>query len=154
MSVDHDAMHEIRQLKARYFRYLDGKDYEGLAEVFADKATIDVRGSTTADDSEASVEGLDDGVMTGQQFKQFFRSGAIAHIVTAHHGHMPEITVESPTTARAIWPFEDHIWFPEGSPHKKLQGWGHYHDEYEKIDGRWQVTAMKITRLKIEMTDW
>lgn len=148
------AIEAIKKLKASYFRFLDAKDYDGLDSIFADEAVIDVRGSTTgSDDDEPTVAGLDDGVMTGRQFKAFFRTG-ISELVTVHHGHMPEITIESPTMARAIWALEDQIWFPAGAPHRKMHGWGHYHDAYGMIDGRWQVTSMKITRIKTILEPW
>ncbi len=151
--ADWSHVEAIKKLKASYFRYLDGKDYDGLASVFTDDAVIDVRGSTTASDDEPTVAGLDDGLMTGEQFKAFFRSG-IADLVTVHHGHMPEITLTSPTTAEGIWAMEDHIWFPSTAPHRKLHGWGHYHESYRFEDGRWQISAMKITRIKVLLEDW
>ncbi len=35
------AMEEIRQTKARYFRFIDTKDRDGLASVFARDAVLD-----------------------------------------------------------------------------------------------------------------
>ena len=68
------------------------------------------------------------------------RSGVVALVrkvveraTTVHHGHMPEIEVTSPTTARAIFAMEDLIWMPEGSRPRTLHGWGHCHETYEKI---------------------
>ncbi|MFA7585486.1 MAG: nuclear transport factor 2 family protein [Novosphingobium sp.] len=148
------AIEAIKSLKSRYFRFLDTKNYDGLDAIFMDDAVIDVRGSTTASDGgDPTVAGLDDEVMTGRQFKQFFRTG-IGHLVTAHHGHMPEITLETADTARAIWAFEDHIWFPQGSPFHKMHGWGHYHDHYVRTDIGWQVSVMKITRIRTETLPW
>jgi hypothetical protein len=34
------AMEEIKQLKARYYRCMDTKDWQGLAKVFAPDATF------------------------------------------------------------------------------------------------------------------
>src|SRR3954454_4482167 len=39
-----DDLEEIRQLKARYFRMMDTKNWEGLAAVFTDDVEIDVTG--------------------------------------------------------------------------------------------------------------
>ncbi len=56
----------------------------------------------------------------------------IEPVITVHHGHMPEITLLSDTTARGIWAMEDKLWWPEGSPLVHLHGYGHYHETYEK----------------------
>jgi hypothetical protein len=40
----------------------------------------------------------------------------------------PLIEFESPTIASAIWPMEDVLHFPEGSPIRWMRGMGHYHE--------------------------
>jgi len=154
MLIERTAEQEILRLKARYFRCLDTKDIDGLDEIFMDDAIIDVRGSTTGGgEGSPSVEGLDDGIMSGRQLKSFFRS-SIADLVTVHHGHMPEIEVHSESSASGIWALEDRIWFPAGSPYKMMHGWGHYHDTYVRHEGRWRVSAMRISRLKTINEKW
>jgi hypothetical protein len=145
---------EIKLLKARYFRFLDTKDYDGLDTIFTDDAVIDVRGSTTAsDDTRPAVGGLDDGLMTGLGLKRFFRT-SIAGLVTVHHGHMPEIALLSETNATGIWALEDRIWFKPGSPSRMMHGWGHYHESYVRADRAWRISAMRISRLKTELFGW
>jgi hypothetical protein len=145
---------EIKLLKARYFRFLDTKDYDGLDTIFTDDAVIDVRGSTTAsNDTKPSVGGLDDGLMTGLGLKKFFRS-SIADLVTVHHGHMPEITLLSERTATGIWAMEDRIWFKPGSPSRVMHGWGHYHEAYVRTERTWRISAMRISRIRTELFGW
>jgi SnoaL-like domain len=80
MSDDAEA---IKQLKARYFRMMDTKGWDGLAAVFADDAEIDVSG-----------EG--GGVARGAaEFVSFLRA-RIEDAITVHHGHTPEIELTSP----------------------------------------------------------
>ena len=80
----------IRQLKARYFRTMDTKDWNGMRRMFADDVVMD----TTASGG---------GVITGaDEFMAFLRE-TLADATTVHHGHMPEIEVTSPTTANGIW---------------------------------------------------
>jgi hypothetical protein len=129
-----DDLEEIRQLKARYFRLMDTKDWDGLAEVFTEDVVIDV-----------SAEGA--GVVrTVAEYMPFLRS-AIESVVTVHHGHMPEIELTSPTTARGIWAMEDELWWPEGSPISYVHGYGHYHETYEKTNKGWRIKTLKLTRL-------
>jgi hypothetical protein len=77
---------------------------------------------------------------------------AVEPATTVHHGHMAEIDLISPTTAHGIFAMEDLIWWPVGAHHKTLHGWGHYHETYEKVDGRWLIKTLRLTRLRIEQT--
>ena len=53
----------------------------------------------------------------------------LADAVTVHHGHMPEITLTSSTTASGIWALHDEIVWPDGT---RMRGDGHYHETYER----------------------
>jgi len=129
-----DDVEAIKQLKARYFRLIDTKDWDGLVAVFTDDVEIDVSG-----------EG--GGVTRGAtEFVSFLQS-VIGNAITVHHGHTPEIAVTSPTTATGIWALEDQLWWPEGGPIDHLHGFGHYHETYEKTDAGWQIKSLTITRL-------
>ena len=129
-----DDVEAIKQLKARYFRLMDTKDWAGMRQVFADDVYID-----TTDSGGRVVEGADD-------FMAGLRT-LLADVVTVHHGHMPEIELTSATTATGIWAMEDWLKWPDG---RELHGAGHYHEEYEKIDGRWRITKMTLTRLRTD----
>ena len=129
-----DDIEAIRQLKARYFRLMDTKDWDGLAHVFADDVMIDVTGEGG---------GVTHSVA---EYIPFLRAN-IEHVITVHHGHMPEIELTSPTTAKGVWALEDQLWWPEGGPLKHMHGFGHYHETYEKTDDGWRIKTMTITRL-------
>jgi hypothetical protein len=128
----------IRQLKARYFRMMDTKDWDGLAAVFTDDVVIDMTG-----------EGA--GVTRSVAEYMPFLRDAIEPVLTVHHGHMPEITFTSATTATGIWAMEDKLWWPEGSPIKHLHGYGHYHETYEKGADGWRIKTMRLSRLHREV---
>jgi hypothetical protein len=128
----------IRQLKARYFRMMDTKDWDGLAAVFTDDVVIDMTG-----------EGA--GVTRSVAEYMPFLRAAIEPVTTVHHGHMPEITFTSDTTATGIWAMEDMLWWPEGNPIRHLHGYGHYHEDYLRTADGWRIKAMKLTRLHREV---
>jgi hypothetical protein len=129
-----DDLEAIKQLKARYFRLMDTKDWDRFAEVFADDVEVDL-----------TTQGA--GVVRGvAEYVPFLRS-VIEDVVTVHHGHMPEIELTSSTTATGIWAFEDHLWWPEGSPNRYLHGWGHYHETYSKAEAGWRIQTMRLSRL-------
>jgi hypothetical protein len=135
------AIEEIKQLKARYFRCMDTKDWDGFTAVFAPNARMDVSGEM----SDGS------GVTTGTREIAAFVRGSIDHVTSVHHGHTPEIDVMSPTNAAGVWAMEDHLWWPEGSPITTMHGYGHYHEAYEKQQGRWLITSTTLTRLRTDV---
>jgi SnoaL-like protein len=130
---------EIKQLKARYFRYMDTKQWSGWEEIFTADAVMDV-----------SEEQVGESVIKGRDKIIPFVSKVLEGVVTVHHGHMPEIEVLSETTARGIWSMEDKLRWPNGKT--TLHGYGHYHETYEKVDGRWRIKTLKLTRLRIDRT--
>jgi SnoaL-like domain len=140
-----EAIEEIKQLKARYFRCMDTKDWDGFASVFAPDARMDVTGEFSDDAADRR------GVTTGNREIAAFVRASIDEVATVHHAHTPEIDVTSSTSATGIWAMEDHLWWPEGSPISKMHGYGHYHETYEKLDGRWLITSTTLTRLRTDV---
>ena len=132
-----DDVEMIKQLKARYFRTMDTKDWAAMREVFTDDVVID-----TTDSGGAVVSGAD-------EFLEFLQ-GAIGEAVTVHHGHMPEIDVTSATTATGVWAMADVVQWPNGT---ELRGYGHYHEAYEKADGVWRIRSSKLTRLRMDFAE-
>ena len=131
-----DEIEAIRRLKARYFRSMDTKDWDGMREVFTDDVVID-----TAEAGGQVARGAD-------EFMAFLRE-ALGDAVTVHQGHMPEIDLTSETTATGIWALNDIIIWSSGM---RLDGYGHYHETYEKSDGEWRIKSSKLTRLHTDFT--
>ncbi len=129
-----DDIEAIKQLKARYFRTMDTKDWDGMRAVFTDDVVMD-----TTESGGGVVTGADD-------FMAFLRE-TLADVVTVHHGHMPEITLTSATTATGVWAMEDRLRWPDGTT---LHGFGHYHDTYEQSSGTWRIASSKLTRLHMD----
>ncbi|WP_373863621.1 nuclear transport factor 2 family protein [Nocardia vermiculata] len=71
---------------------------------------------------------------------------------SAHHGHTPEITLTSNTTATGIWAMEDQLWWTNGDVEEHLHGYGHYHEKYRKVDGKWLISYRNLTRLRVTQT--
>lgn len=66
---------------------------------------------------------------------------------TVHQVHAPpEIELTSPTTASGIWALNDVVRLAPGGVN--LAGYGHYHETYEKADGRWRIKTSTLTRLR------
>ncbi|MCK9921559.1 nuclear transport factor 2 family protein [Frankia sp. AgPm24] len=131
-----DDIEAIKQLKARYCRLLDTKDWAGYRQLLADDVVID-----TIDSGGSVVAG-------GDAFLDFLRV-ALAESVTVHQCHTPEITIVSPGSAVGIWAMEDRVRFADGA---ELSGFGHYHETYEKSDGTWRIRTSKLTRLRMDIS--
>ena len=131
------AIEDIRRLKARYFRCLDTKDWDGFRDVFAADAEMDMR-------PEAGERGL----VHGNQAIADFVRGVVGDVETVHHGHMPEIDLSSATTATGVWAMEDLLRWPAGGPFGSMHGWGHSPETYTKEGGSWRIQTLALTRLR------
>lgn len=122
----------IKQVKARYCRYLDTKDWTSWRSLFAE----DFRSDTSQAGGKIIV-GADDFVA--------FTRRSLRDNATVHQVHAPEIELTSPTTATGVWALEDVVRLAPGI---NLRGYGHYRESYAKVDGRWLITASTLTRLR------
>lgn len=130
---------EIKQLKGRYQRGVDTKDWDLLASVFAaDARSVYNGGKHTYDGRDAILEFLREGL------------GAI-EVQSMHHAHTPEIEITSETTARGTWYLEDFVLSSrpsKGAPHGTvMHGTGIYQDEYVKRDGGWLLLSTGYERI-------
>ncbi len=131
-----DDIEAIKRLKARYFRMMDTKDWAGLRDVFTEDARFD-----TTESGGTVMVGAD-------QFVGFLQD-LLGDVTTVHHGHMPEIELTGPATAVGIWALQDLLVWPNGM---RLEGYGHYHEAYEKLGDEWRIASMTLTRLHTDLT--
>lgn len=129
------SFEQIKQLKARYFRFIDTQQWDALEDVFAEDAHL-----------QWGPE--DDQVFKGRDVIVSSLAANLKGATTIHHGHMPEIELIDEDHARGIWAMNDVVDHPD----YLLVGVGHYHEEYVREDGRWKVRRMKLTRLREERT--
>ena len=139
------AIEEIKVLKARYFRCLDAKDWEGWRKlVFCANSEMLV-----PEAQPEPVIGIDRIITFVEQ--------VLRGTVTIHHGHMPEISIQSDTEASGIWAMEDVIYWPKDrlaqSRYSKLQGYGHYHERYVRESSGWRIQSLLLSRLHIVQTE-
>ena len=125
------AVEQIKQLKARYFRLMDTKQWQDWAQVFTEDAVLQWG------PEESHVFHGRDAIVNGVR-------QALREATTCHHGHMPEIEVEAEDRARGIWAMYDYV----ETPQFVLNGFGHYHEEYRRRDGAWRIHRLRLTRLR------
>ena len=153
------AIEEIKRLKARYFRCMDTKDWEGFLAVFAPDAEIDTSEAYTPRDYAGRLI-FTDGVAPPQpnpawrftSARQFVAelSKTLEGVSTVHHGHMPEIEPTSPTTAKGVWATEDLLRWPRGSLIREMHGYGHYLETYARLPDGWRIKTLKLTRVRVD----
>lgn len=135
------AIEEIRQLKAKYFIGIDTHDWElWRREVWAPDARLIVP------ELGSEVEGRD--ALIAWVARQS------ANQISVHHGHMPIIEITSQTTATGLWAMEDRIWRPRDHPAYEdgafILGFGHYHEDYVRLEVGWRIRSTLLTRLRVK----
>jgi len=148
-------LEDIKRLKARYFRMVDTHDAEGFANVFTPDGVLDLREAFTAPnmtekatDNPTPVRPI---VITGRDNILAAAKKGMDRI-SVHHGHMPEIDIQSETHATGIWSMEDIVWSGPGAKRApKMHGYGHYHEVYEKLADGWRIKSCKLTRLYLHL---
>jgi hypothetical protein len=139
------ALERIRQLKGKYCRCIDTKDWDGYRATFADAAilNVDTAVSTGGADPKPQPE-----VRGGDAIRDFV-ARLLVSATTVHHCHTPEIEILSPTTARGIWAMEDIVQMTGFH----LHAFGHYREEYVVERGDWRINSLHLTRTRIEMLE-
>jgi hypothetical protein len=133
---------QIKILKARYFRLMDFKEWDEWADLFTEDCIMD---NSTNDK------------MVGREAIKSV-GNTLAEILTVHHGHMPDIELTSPTTAKGVWAMEDRLTIPDPENSDDLNkaalmpyilwGFGYYFEDYIKCDdGKWRIKSTTLKRL-------
>ena len=125
----------ICELKARYCRLMDTKQWDAWRELFAEDYELDVS------------EGTGLPVIKGREAALDRVLSSIRDAITVHQVHTPEIRIDG-DAASGLWAMQDRVIFPNGT---SLTGYGHYHDRFRRQDGQWRIAALKLTRLHLEM---
>lgn len=143
------AIEEIRRLKARYFRCVDTRDWDGLAGVFTHDVVFDrTAGSSVFDPWTGAWNpplAADPILVEGLEAVLAMVRRAVDGLTTVHHGHMPEIEIHGEQRATGRWAMSDELRDQQGN--LKLAGRGHYHEAYRNDGDGWRIAWCKLTRL-------
>ena len=133
MALDLEAIELIKQLKARYFRFLDTRNIEGLQSVFTADATARFKGP----DYDFDLSGW-------PALEAFYRKSFSADAFGMHNGHHPEIDVAG-DHATGVWYLQDM--FVQLKHDITVMGSALYEDEYRRQDGVWRIATTGYVRL-------
>jgi hypothetical protein len=126
---------EIAELKARYCRFLDCKQWQDYAGVFAP----DGCSQFGPDPETGAVQGRE--AIIALMKKQLKRAR------TEHRVHPGEFRFHDNGEVTALWPMDDRV----ANPGFVLGGSGYYEERYRRIDGQWYIQHMRIHRLRVDM---
>lgn len=131
--LDLEAIELIKQLKARYFRFLDTGNQEGLESVFTEDATAHFIGGHY----DIDVQGRD-------KLLKFYAYSFTEEKFGMHNGHHPEISVDG-DNATGLWYLQDI--FINLEENTTVMGSAIYEDTYVKVDGEWKIKTTNYERL-------
>jgi len=134
--TDQAEIEAIKRLKYKYFRCVDCKLWDELAECLTEDASTSYSGGKYAFQGREKIMG-------------FLKKGLDNTRISMHHGHHPEIELTSATTATGIWALEDHV--IDLKANTSLWGAAFYHDEYVKVNGEWKIKFTGYDRTFEEM---
>lgn len=149
------AIEEIKTLFARRLRVMDAKQWDRYPDCHTDDVISETYGGLPTrfqpqTDGESNRVAGPDAVTRAIAG---FLDGPVP-ITSVHHAHTPEIELTSATTARGVWAMEDHLWWTDrDGVEQTLHGYGHYHEEYRRVDGRWLISYRTLSRIRVDATD-
>jgi len=139
--TDQDAIRElqareaIRELKARYFRLLDAKDWAAFRELFTADAHFDVESFDTIDGADPFVAIV---------------RHTLAGSRTVHHGHMGEVTLTGAAEARGTWALADYVEWDSDGERRGIKGYGRYEETYREEDGHWRISSLRLRYARVD----
>lgn len=139
LAVDPADFLAITTVKARYFRYIDTKQWGPLRALFTNDAQFLLPSLGQFENIDAAIAAL---------------SGRLVTAVTIHHGHMPEIEMVGDDTATGIFAMYDRVMPAPGETlsgpagmSAGRQGYGHYTDTFRREADGWRICALRLDRL-------
>ena len=132
------AREEIKELKARYFRFTDIHDFENFGELFTNDAVMEV----------GQIDGPFSVIARGRDAIATQTALASEGAVKIHHGHNHEITVHDRDRASGIWAVE-YMFFDKNSPISRplRHNFAYYYEDYVRLSDGWRFAAVKIVNV-------
>ena len=127
----------IKQLKARYFRAIDTKQWDDFGEVFATDARLEVPEADMVVDGGPEIVASVSGALPRRHHRP--PRPHAGDRADRDHGarHVGDVRL------RGVERRQD-------ADRLGLQGYGHYREEYVREDGRWRIARSRLERLRVD----
>jgi hypothetical protein len=139
----------LRRLMARYVYSADRQRWPELAALFTPDGTF----------TPHNVDGSVLRRMTGrEEIAASIAASVGPGAVVIHHLFSDEIDVDSAASAHGVFAMEDLISRPASTDESgraqftSMHGYGHYRPRFTKADGRWYISELVQTRLRLDFT--
>lgn len=130
---------EIERVKARYFRYMDHRQWDKFRDLFTDDLQFFIDTGREPVTTAATWTSADDLVA--------YLGSTPPTKITVHQGHMPDIEFIDDDHAEGVWAMFDWVDYP--SRGSAFKGYGYYFETYVRCpDGRWRISSSRLTRLR------
>jgi hypothetical protein len=133
-----DDLLAIQAVKAAYLDLVDGQDWPALAQLF-----------TT--DAQISMPGWPEPLGVTDALASYAR--VLTGIESVHQATAPVIRFDGPDRAHALWRMDDRLYFPLDEPahhYRLMHGFGRYDEGYQRVDGRWLIDRVVLTRIRVD----
>lgn len=128
----------IKVLMARYFRFLDTKQWESLRAILTDDMSM-----AAPDDVEGSQP------LAGADRVVRLMKRVLGPSVSVHRGYCPEIEILNHSEAKAIWAMDDTVTFTD-DPRLNFRGSGHYDATYTRTADGWKISSLTLRRVRLD----
>lgn len=129
-----EILGSVVDLKTRYCRWLDEKDWDRWTALFTADATMQVGPSkASAIQGRAAIRKL----LTRQ----------LKRATTHHQARDPELREDGPGRNRVVWRMKDRV----ETPLYLLQGAGFYEDTYVQTEAGWKIAAIRLHRSSVDL---
>jgi hypothetical protein len=126
-------IHEIEQLKYRYLRGVDLKDWDTLEDCFIEDATASYGGGVMSYSGRSAI-------------MDFLRASLGAtSMLTSHKCHHPEIRLIPPDRAEGMWGLDDYVIDQRFGV--TIRGAAYYQDSYVKVADGWRISHTGYKRV-------
>lgn len=132
--TDSEAIEAIKQVKYRYLRALDTKNWDEFAATLTDDVAADYGASLGKTQHFTDRASLVD----------YMRSSLPPDVISEHRVTHPEITLDGTDTAWGIWYLQDRVIVAEHD--LMLFGAAFYHDRYRRTGDGWKIGATGYAR--------
>lgn len=129
-----EILGSVVDLKARYCKWLDAKDWDRWTALFMPTATLQVGPSRAS-------------AIHGRDAIRKLLTRQLKHAKTHHQARDPELREEVSGRIRVVWRMKDRV----ETPLYLLQGAGFYEDTYEETDAGWKIASVRLHRSQVDL---